>query len=90
MTVKMVATINRWEGLSTDDKPSSGVRVGSTFKEVDTGKKFIYHNADWKEDISEPLSTARAIELNAELRRLVEATYLETRAANLANGIEVA
>lgn len=47
MTVRMVATIKSFIGLSTDAKPIddvTGERVqdGSTFKETDTGKKFLY------------------------------------------------
>jgi len=90
MAMSLIATIQRWEGYSTDAKPSSGVKEGSTLKEIDTGRIYNMHHGDWKEDISKPLSTARAIEMNAELRRLMEKTYLETRAANEANGIFVA
>ena len=90
MAVRLIATIHVYNGLSTDTKPISGVREGSRFTELDTGKIYNLHQGAWKENISEPLSTARAIELNAELRRLMEKTYLETQAANLANGIVVA
>ena len=47
MTVRMVATISSFIGLSTDAKPLddvTGERVldGSKFHETDTGKKFLY------------------------------------------------
>jgi len=90
VAVQLETKIYRWSGLSTDDKPSSGIPVGSTFHETDTGDKFIYQLNDWVIDKGGPLSTAKAIEMNAELRRLMETTLIETRAANEANGIEVA
>lgn len=47
MTVRMVATIKRYIGLSSDAKPIddvTGERVqdGSIFQETDTGKEFLY------------------------------------------------
>ena len=47
MTVKFVATINRWIGHSTDTKPTS-VPVGSKFFEYDKIKTFItYDGTNW-------------------------------------------
>jgi len=37
-------------GLSIDDKPIG--RPGEIFTEVDTGKKWIWHNEDWTEDLT--------------------------------------
>jgi len=51
MAIKFVATIHRWDGISSDIKPSSGVPEGSTFHYVDTGEEFIYHNGMWEDDI---------------------------------------
>ena len=77
MTVKMVATINRWEGRSTDAKPSSGVREGSTFHEIDTGKKYIYQVNDWVLDNSGPVSTLDFKGVEAVKRRLMEASLVK-------------
>ena len=90
MTVTLIATIQTWEGLSGDAKPDNNIRAGSTFHELDTGRRFVYVEAAWTEDLSANLSTGRAVQLNNELRHLAEQTYMEVRAANLANGIEVA
>jgi hypothetical protein len=51
MAVRKVATIDRWIGLSTDTKPTSA-RVGSTFKELDSGKDFVWSGIEWKQDLS--------------------------------------
>jgi len=90
MAVQLITRIYRWNGLSTDEKPSSGVPVGSTFHEIDTGNKFIYQTNGWVVDNGGPLSTAKAVEMNAELRRLMERTLIETLAANERNGIDAA
>jgi len=51
MTVKKIATIKRWLGLSTDTKPiaaSSDVPIGSTFHEYDTKLTYItYDGTNW-------------------------------------------
>jgi len=52
MTVSLVTTIQRWIGLSTDTKPSSEVKVGSTFYELDTGQPFIWDGDAWVEDLT--------------------------------------
>ena len=36
-------------GLSTDDKPTNEAVNGSTFKEVDTSKLYIFYNGEWYE-----------------------------------------
>ena len=38
---------NRWIGLSTDTKPTSGIPVGATYFEVNTGFLFIYNGYAW-------------------------------------------
>ena len=50
MTVSLVATIQRFNGLSTDDKPES-VPEGSTFHAIDTGEMWIYHQDMWEIDL---------------------------------------
>jgi len=54
MTVKLETSINRWNGISSDIKPLTGVREGSTYKYVDTGEKFIFHNGMWEDFIENP------------------------------------
>ena len=43
MAVKLVTTIQRWVGLSTDTKPT-GVQVGSIFIEYDSHETHITHD----------------------------------------------
>lgn len=48
MAVQMMSTIQRWEGLSTDNKPgepggaAAPTFVGSTFYETDTGRTYLW------------------------------------------------
>jgi hypothetical protein len=51
MAEKKIATIKRWQGLSTDPKPSDDVPEGSTFHAVDTGAQFVYYDGTWEEDL---------------------------------------
>jgi hypothetical protein len=51
MAEKLIATIKRWQGLSTDDKPSTDVPEGSTYHAIDTGAQYVYHDGTWKEDL---------------------------------------
>lgn len=51
MTVKLVSTIQRWIGLSTDTKPSTNIKVGSTYYELNTGQGWIWDGSNWVEDI---------------------------------------
>lgn len=51
MTISMVATIKRWQGLSTDDKPLTDVPEGSTFHVIDTGDQYIFHQDMWEVDL---------------------------------------
>jgi hypothetical protein len=39
MAVELIGPIQRWQGLSTDVKPTSGVKAGSVFYETDTKKR---------------------------------------------------
>lgn len=38
-------------GLSTDEKPTAGIVVGSRFKEVDTGREYVMTEAGWLLDL---------------------------------------
>ena len=51
MATKKITTIARWNGQSSDVKPTSGVSEGSTYHYVDTGEEFIFHNGMWVEDL---------------------------------------
>lgn len=47
MTVEMVTDTKRYHGLSSDQKPTSGITRGSTFFEEDTGKKYRFTGSTW-------------------------------------------
>ena len=48
MTVSAIGAMNnRFIGLSTDTKPSSGIPSGATFLEYDTGCLFSYTGLNW-------------------------------------------
>lgn len=51
MAEKLIATIKRWHGLSTDDKPLADVPEGSTFHDVDTGEQWIFYDGTWERDL---------------------------------------
>ena len=48
---------NRWIGLSTDTKPTTGIPVGATYFEVNTGFMFIYNGYAWVPKSFMPEST---------------------------------
>lgn len=47
MTVQLISNTNRYQGLSTDSKPTTGILRGSEFFEEDTGKKFRFTGSAW-------------------------------------------
>lgn len=51
MAVKMIITIKRWQGLSTDTKPSSDVPEGATYHAIDTGDEYVYYDGTWELDL---------------------------------------
>ena len=51
MAVKLVTSIQKWIGLSTDTKPTPD-KIGSTFFETNTGQEFIWNGSNWIEDIT--------------------------------------
>ena len=59
MAISLIATIKRFQGLSTDDKPIIDIPEGSTFHEIDTGMEFILHQGMWEQDL-------RRVSLNLE------------------------
>ena len=81
MAVSLVATIQRWEGLSSDIKPFEDVRAGATFHELDTGDKYKWDGVGWNLDISGPVNVKNFDTTNAASRRLVEAQNLESEFA---------
>jgi hypothetical protein len=90
MTYRLATTIYRYVGTSLDSKPTSGVTVGSTFQEFDTGDNYVFtsHSA-WALDKTATLSVGEYRNGVNELRLLLEGIYLEIQAANLANGVKV-
>ncbi len=51
MTLKAVESINRWNCVSSDDFPDTGIQEGSTIHVIDTGEEKIYHNGMWEDDL---------------------------------------
>ena len=49
MAIVLQTNIMRWNGHSSDEKPTSAPE-GSEFHAVDTGEEFIFHNGMWVED----------------------------------------
>ena len=46
VTVALIASIDRYLGLSSDTKPSAPA-VGSTFYETDSGETYVYNGSAW-------------------------------------------
>jgi hypothetical protein len=51
MTVCLETTIKRWNGQDGDQETITDAPEGSTFHAVDTGKKYIFHDGGWVEDL---------------------------------------
>jgi hypothetical protein len=53
MTVCLEATIKRYNGQDGDQVSilEADAPEGSTFHAVDTGKKYIFHDGGWAEDL---------------------------------------
>lgn len=74
-----IGTIGRFEGLSSDDKPDNSatdIKEGSQLHELDTGKRFVWSNLRWKEDISGPISVDENAEKQNALRRFAEKEFI--------------
>lgn len=50
MAVSFIATIQCFQGLSTDTKPVSPPE-GSTFHVIDTGDLYVFYNDTWEQDL---------------------------------------
>lgn len=72
MAVSQITQIQRYQGLSTDTKLTSGVITGSTFLETDTGARYVFDGSAW--DAYEP-------ELEEQLNDIL--TILGTTATSL-------
>ncbi len=53
MTVCLETTISRWNGQDGDQVTITDAPEGSTFHAVDIGKKYIFHDGGWVEDLRE-------------------------------------
>jgi len=51
MTVCLETTITRYNGQDGDQVTIDSPPEGSTFHAVDTGKKYVYHDGGWAEDL---------------------------------------
>jgi len=60
MAISLIATIQRFQGLSTDDLPENPPG-GSTFHAVDTGELFVFYDGGWEVDMR--LITALDLEI---------------------------
>lgn len=72
MAYTRIQTIGRYEGVSTDTKPTDNIKEGSQLHELDTGKRFIMVDGNWKEDTSGPISESVFNTAQSTLRRLEE------------------
>lgn len=50
MTVSLITTIQRFQGLSADVKPAAPPE-GSTFHVVDTGEQYVFFDGMWEQDL---------------------------------------
>lgn len=51
MTVCLITSIQKWNGQDGDQVTITDVREGSTFHAVDTGRKYVFHDGGWAEDL---------------------------------------
>lgn len=51
MTAILETHIQKWNGQDGDQVTITEAPEGSTFHAVDTGRKYIYHNDGWAEDL---------------------------------------
>ena len=52
MAVKPMNMADKFSGLSTDTKPTSGIYQGSTFIEIDTGDVYMFDGTQWVKQFS--------------------------------------
>lgn len=51
MTICLETVIQRWNGQDGDQVSITDAREGSTFHAVDTGRKYVFHDDGWAEDL---------------------------------------
>jgi len=84
MTVLKEASIERYIGLSTDTKPT-GVRIGSTFLEYDTGALYVtYDGTNWTPKI---MAGEDWVSVVAKLFEWTSSSWIATQALT-ADGIQ--
>jgi hypothetical protein len=49
MSIVQYSDYRTYCGLSTDTKPTTGVRIGDKFEELDTSKLFKFNGTEWVE-----------------------------------------
>ena len=72
MAYKRIQTIGRYEGMSTDIKPTDDIKEGSQLHEIDTGKRFILMDGNWQEEVSGPISELVFNAAHSVARRIAE------------------
>lgn len=50
MAVSLITTFQRFQGLSTDTKPTSPPE-GSAYHVIDTGEEYVFYNGGWELDL---------------------------------------
>lgn len=50
MTVRLITTIQRYQGNSFDTKPPDAPD-GSTFHVIDNGEEWVMHDGTWEKDL---------------------------------------
>ena len=60
MTICLENRIKSWNGADGEHLELSDVPEGSTFHAVDVGKKYIFHNGGWAEDLRD-IYTAKTV-----------------------------
>jgi len=51
MTICLETNITKWNGQDGDQVTITDAPEGSTFHAVDTGRKYIWHDGGWVEDL---------------------------------------
>ncbi len=51
MTVCLESTIQKWNGADGEQLDITNAPEGSTFHAVDVGKKYVFHDGGWAEDL---------------------------------------
>ncbi len=52
MAVVLITNVKKYIGLSTDTKPTNGLKIGSEFYETDTGQNWFWEGSNWVEDLT--------------------------------------